>query len=172
MKQDRHYFIALPVPSEQLASYAHRLPLAEHFHNVYTTEEYHLTLRFFGPLDTSSQQVWKERLQEIARVTEPFTLTFDRLITFGRPDRPRVVGFGTEAEILHRLVDEVNPASTKPFVPHVTIAKKWRTEAQEWTAPSLEAIEWSVRELILYEVRPFVSPRYEPVYRIRLGKEE
>lgn len=172
MKQDRHYFIALPVPSEQLASYAQRLPLDEHFCNVYTMEEYHLTLRFFGPLDAPSRQVWKERLQEIARTTEPFTLTFDRFITFGRANRPRVVGFGTESEILHRLVDEVNPDSTRPFVPHVTIAKKWRTEAQEWTPPSLEAVEWSVRELILYEVQPFVSPRYEPVYRIRLGKEE
>ncbi|MCY1690296.1 hypothetical protein OVA29_05495 [Exiguobacterium sp. SL14] len=50
MRQERHFFVALPIPSEELAKLAGRLSLSDYFRNVYTQEEYHLTLRFFGPL--------------------------------------------------------------------------------------------------------------------------
>lgn len=172
MRQERHFFVALPIPSEDLANIANRLSLSDYFRNVYTLEEYHLTLRFFGPLEEEEQQTWKQQLQKIARTIEPFVLRLDRLITFGQNERPRVVGFGTEAEELFRLVRLIDPSATKPFVPHVTIAKKWRAEAKEWTTNPIQPVEWTVRELILFEVRPGVSPRYEPVYRIHLGKEE
>lgn len=172
MRQERHFFIALPIPSKDLANLAERLSLPEYFRNVYTLEEYHLTLRFFGPLEEKEQQSWKQQLQQIARTKEPFVLRFDRLITFGRDERPRVVGFGTESEELFQLVEQIDPNSTRPFVPHVTIAKKWRAEAAEWKTSPIRSIEWTVRELVLFEVRPEVSPRYEPVYRIHLGEEE
>lgn len=172
MRQERHFFVALPIPSDDLANIAKRLSLPDYFRNVYTIEEYHLTLRFFGPLDEEEQQSWKRKLREIARTIEPFVLRLDRLITFGRDERPRVVGFGTEAEELFQLADLIDPNATQPFVPHVTIAKKWRAEAEEWTTSPIQPVEWTVRELVLFEVRPDVSPRYEPVYRIHLGKKE
>ncbi|HAE0521373.1 TPA_asm: RNA 2',3'-cyclic phosphodiesterase, partial [Salmonella enterica subsp. enterica serovar Enteritidis str. P125109] len=74
MRQERHFFVALPIPSEDLANIANRLSLSDYFRNVYTLEEYHLTLRFFGPLGEKEQQSWKQQLQEIARTIEPFVL--------------------------------------------------------------------------------------------------
>ncbi|KOP30011.1 RNA 2',3'-cyclic phosphodiesterase [Exiguobacterium acetylicum] len=172
MRQERHFFVALPIPSGELAKLAGQLSLADYFRNVYTQEEYHLTLRFFGALEEKERHSWEQQLQKIARTVEPFVLRFDRLVAFGRDERPRVVGFGTEAKELFQLVDQIDPHVTKPFVPHVTIAKKWRAEADAWTTSPIQLVEWTVRELVLFEVRPDVSPRYEPVYRIRLGKEE
>ncbi len=172
MRQERHFFVALPIPSEDLANTAKHLSLPDYFRNVYTLEEYHLTLRFFGPLEIEEQQSWKQQLQEIAHTIEPFVLRLDRLIAFGRDERPRVVGFGTEADELFQLVSQVDPNATKPFVPHVTIAKKWRAEAEEWTTSPIQPVEWTVRELVLFEIRPEASPRYEPIYRVQLGKEE
>ena len=172
MRQERHFFIALPIPSEELAKLAEQLSLADYFRNVYTQEEYHLTLRFFGVLEEEERQSWEQQLQKIARTVEPFVLRFDRLITFGRDERPRVVGFGTEAKELLQLVDQIDPHATKPFVPHVTIAKKWCAEADAWTTSPIQLVEWTVCEIVLFEVRPGISPRYEPVYRIHLGKEE
>jgi len=172
MRQERHFFVALPIPSEELAKLAERLSLFDYFRNVYTQEEYHLTLRFFGPLQQEERQSWEQQLQKIARTVEPFVLRFDRLIAFGRAERPRVVGFGTESEDLITLINQIDPHATKPFVPHVTIAKKWRAEADDWVMSPIQLVEWTVRELVLFEVRPGISPRYEPVYRIHLGKEE
>jgi 2'-5' RNA ligase len=106
----------------------------------------HLTLAFLGDLDDERLAAAHEATQAAARQGAPFTLTLDRLGTFGPAHAPRVIwaGVGGEVAALRRvqsaLADELDrrgfpPQEHPTYSPHITIAKiKSRLPAPELTA--------------------------------------
>lgn len=100
-------------------------------------EDLHLTLRFLGDVD---QRTADEFLDRIAPFTvEPFDVTLSGLGVFGS-QRPDVVWVGAEPkDVLARLNQWHERAAravglepdTRPFVPHVTLARLRGTKPRE-----------------------------------------
>jgi len=96
----------------------------------------HLTLRFLGNAPAHQLETIERTIRDSARDVSPFTLTLAHLGTFpGKGRTPRVVWVGLAADdgydalqrVFRRLEDRLVPAGfpaeTRPFAPHVTLAR-------------------------------------------------
>lgn len=176
-----HYFIAIPIESGQVEMIQQSILPYYSYRRVYRSGEFHLTLQFLGGVDSDSLEQAKEITRRVASETLPFTLRFQSIDHFGRSDQPRVLTITPDpSEDLRRFADqlrrELNEAipklDRKPFVPHVTLAKKWgKGERTLYVAPEFEFDE-SVNEVILYEIHPSKTPAYEAVEVFPLKRAE
>lgn len=126
----------------------------------------HLTLHFLGMVDAARLDALQAMGDGIS--SSPFELMLDQI---GHWPRPRVLWCGPtsppgELLDLHRLLGEGLaalglPIETRPFRPHVTLARKVRSNP---AAGSLVPISWSVREWVLVESRPGAVPLYQPLF--------
>lgn len=169
----RHYFIALPMHEDRIAETAQAISLTEHYKNVYGAEDYHLTLRFLGEVGEEDLAHWKERIKTAAEKFDPFTVELSETVLFGAKDRPRVFAFGPKGrEALDRIVSPFQEEGSKVFVPHVTLAKRWRQGADPLKELPVFSIPVEIKEIILYEIRPGETPRYVKRLRCPLGRME
>ncbi|WP_214846912.1 RNA 2',3'-cyclic phosphodiesterase [Exiguobacterium sp. s193] len=170
---ERHYFIAIPVRSSELERLAEGAKLERCYKNVYDRTEYHLTLRFLGALTEEEVITWQRALKALARVTQPFTIKMDRVLTFGVAERPRVFTVGVEdSAVLSRLVDQIEPDRHQSFVPHITLAKRWDA-TYKGPVPDLSLnLPLDVNEFILYEIDPYARPRYRVHTLVTCEKEQ
>lgn len=167
-----HYFIALPIQEGKFAQIQHEILPFYSYHRVYRPEEFHLTLQFLGSLDDDQVEAVKEITADATKGVAPFTLNFQHIDHFGRPDRPRVLTIiPTPSEALaslagslrRKLAEEIPALDRKPFVPHVTLAKKWDTGTRiPYIAPSFD-VEERIEEIVLYRINPSQTPAYEAV---------
>ncbi|RJP00811.1 RNA 2',3'-cyclic phosphodiesterase [Exiguobacterium sp. RIT452] len=170
---EQHYFIALSTADETLTQYASALKLHDYYKTVYEPDEYHLTLRFLGALTESELLNWRQRLAEIAQTISPFTLEVDHLERFGLAERPRVFAVGPRREeTLVQLAAQLDPEPSKPFVPHITLAKKWNQEVSLLPPEQTPSFSISVKEIVLYKICPADRPRYQADTRFRIGKKQ
>ena len=131
----------------------------------------HLTLHFLGTVEP-------ERLDALRVLGEAvsigrFRLVLDRV---GHWPRPQVLWCAPasppdELMALHRrlgegLVGIGLPVERRPFRPHVTLARKVRSDPD---IGPIQPVDWSVREYALVESRPGEVPHYRPVYRWALS---
>ncbi len=173
IKLDRHYFIAIPVPLLELKQLSEAVNLGHYYQQVYGQEDFHLTLHFLGGLTERELNEWQCRLKEIAATVQPFTLIINHLVTFGNEDRPRVFAAGVEETTsLLRLANQLAPERHKPFVPHITLAKRWNVDCEEPLPDMTLQAKINVTELILYEIHPADRPRYRINTLARCGKEQ
>lgn len=95
-------------------------------------ENYHITLRFLGDIDPNLTLDIDRRLRPIADAEVPFQCPLDRIGTFPRPERARVLWVGGSApEPLQSLARQVNSALVHLDFPrtridplaHVTLAR-------------------------------------------------
>jgi len=123
----------------------------------------HATLVFLGNVDEATEVVLKQRVTDI--FIEPFTLTFDQLSYWSRP---RILcltcrQFGQEVVALAEALDQVAAdcgirTDTRPYTPHITLARKARAIEQDftpiiWQAESFCLMEsCSVPEGVYYKV--------------------
>lgn len=169
----KHFFIAIPVADETLARFASSLKLERYYKTVYEPNEYHLTLRFLGSLTDDELRNWRRRLTEIAQMTSSFTLKLDHLERFGLAERPRVFAAGPAyEEKLFQLARQIDPDPAKPFVPHITLAKKWNQEVSLHPPEQIPAASLHVKEIVLYQIYPDDQPRYQADTRFQFGKNE
>ncbi|RHB51699.1 RNA 2',3'-cyclic phosphodiesterase [Exiguobacterium sp. AM39-5BH] len=176
-----HYFLALPIEDERFARVQRDIISFYSYRRTYRPEEFHLTLQFLGTLDDDEVEAVKELTREVATSTAPFSLTFQQIDHFGKPDRPRVltvvpdpsVDLTALTETLRRkLFDEITSLDRKPFVPHVTLAKKWDSGVRiPYIAPMFK-IEEPVDAIILYRINPNHIPAYEAVEVFPLKRSE
>ena len=170
---ERHYFIAIPVSSRELERLAEGAKLDRCYKNVYDHTEYHLTLRFLGALTEEEILAWQRELNALGRTTRPFTVKIDHVVTFGASERPRVFAVGVEESAeLSRLVNRIEPDRHQPFVPHITLAKRWDA-AYEGPVPDITLnLLLDVNELILYEIDTDARPRYRVHSLVTCEKEQ
>lgn len=176
-----HYFLALPIEDETFEHVQRDILPFYSYRRTYRPEEFHLTLQFLGALDDDEVEAVKELTREVTTSTAPFTLTFQQIDHFGRPDRPRVLTIVPEPSVdlttltgtLRRKLSEEIPAlDRKPFVPHVTLAKKWDTGTRiPYIAPTF-TIEEPVETVVLYRINPSHTPAYEAVEVFPLQRSE
>ncbi len=109
------------------------------------SEKWHVTLRFLGDFPLGGLPKLKTKLQENLRGIPPLSLQFGGLSGFPRPEAARVLYVGIEkgggrlrdlAGILEKVCSSLGiPPETKPFSPHLTLARTKRGKVQ---VPSLD----------------------------------
>lgn len=182
MEQHAHFFYALELPIEvkgKLEKTITELQQALPYKTWVHPQDLHITLAFLG--NAAAQQIDASNKlidAELTRQSE-FELAIDHLGIFGRKDSPRIFWAGLEkSESLAMLRDDVFSAclsagfklETRPFSPHITLARKWTGESpftykliEEINPFKDEKINFQAERVVLYRTHLGKSPKYEPL---------
>lgn len=182
-----HFFLAIPI-AENLRSLLYQTtdPFLESVCYKRRTDprDYHITLFFFGGIDMERQE---ELNRAVARVTESisaFRVVLTGIDGFGEKLHPRVL-FASLApnrrlevlrEKLGQALAEIGfNTESKPFHPHITLAKRWAEGELHHDLPvtdcPVSGKSWVVNSISLFVVRPGLSPQYQPVFNFQFQKE-
>ncbi|MFS0644255.1 RNA 2',3'-cyclic phosphodiesterase [Siminovitchia sp. 179-K 8D1 HS] len=185
-----HYFFALALPDE-MKSYLHsiseRIKGRFPFKNWVHPEDYHITLTFLGKAEKDRLAQSAEFVADSVRGTERISLRPDQAGTFGQTKSPRILWIGTTGtDQLAALRKNVYSAchqagfelETRPFKPHITIARKWAGEDSFspqklrdliYTGlPGLPGAAYEATEVVLYRTRLDHIPKYEMMESFKL----
>ncbi|MCB9148400.1 MAG: RNA 2',3'-cyclic phosphodiesterase [Caldilineaceae bacterium] len=93
----------------------------------------HLTLRFLGDTTSVQARLLADALADIAQHQPPFELMLGHIDAFPNVRQPRVLWLGVAGDVapLHTLHSAIEqrvthagfPAETRPFSPHITLAR-------------------------------------------------
>jgi len=180
MKSVKHYFIGLQLP-QNLKDYLYKevtLANSELPFKIWThREDFHITLSFLGEV---------KNLNEIIELLETFTsnlhsteLILNKVGTFGMEKRPRVFWVGVEkneyllqiqeelANLLH--TNKIKEKETRPFTPHITIAKKWQGEGKINNLNyNINSFKFRIDKICLFEIQLNELPKYKVVASFNL----
>lgn len=126
---------------------------------------WHVTLRFVGPIDRVSYERWIGAIDQ-ADKPEPFEMTLGGIGAFPRPARATVLWVGCESDRLAELAESVDGAADmaglgreeRPFRPHLTIA---RVRPPEDVTALTSADGWRARFVVReFHVMAAVGSRY------------
>lgn len=180
-----HYFLAIKLPKkvkeflkEWIAANKPEFPFARWVHH----EDFHITLAFLGFAEESMKQEVIDTMQQVLSDEGLFTLTLDKIGTFGPHKKPRIFWADVEqSEDLNRVQKKVHrqcidigfQLDKKPFRPHITLARKWRGE-EDFEVGKLTKFEdrltFTVNEVVLYETHLDKTPKYHEYARFLLGE--
>ncbi|UFT98154.1 RNA 2',3'-cyclic phosphodiesterase [Radiobacillus kanasensis] len=187
MTKDAHYFIGIPVREDiqqWLAEWQNMLQ--EKGQLAYKSwthpSDLHITLTFLGAVSENKITAIIEELEKLEDLFA-FHLNIGTMGTFGKGSQPRVLWAGVEVnEVLTELQDKVASScsmfgfskESRPYHPHVTLAKKWDNSFNKELVLPEEAEfstkrEMMVDHLAVYKIHPSKSPKYEIVTAIRLN---
>jgi len=173
---DKHYFIGIQMP-EQIHTIAtskqEELHLRQFYKAIPHPADLHITLLFIGSFPHEKLQSMQEILKRISEKHNSFTLQIDGVSSFGSNRTPRVIYLSVEdCEPLYHLNQDIvekagiflNNPKKERFVPHVTIAKKWKgAEGLDFQKQSFSPIQVKVNSFSLFEINPSRTPKYHPV---------
>ncbi|MFE7063986.1 RNA 2',3'-cyclic phosphodiesterase [Sutcliffiella sp. NPDC057660] len=186
MTLQNHFFIAVPLPDEwknQMSVYLKELKGEFAFTRWVHPEDLHITLAFLGPVSEEKIAALKVSMEDIAQGTKGFSLTLDRLGTFGNPQSPRIFWHGIEGSAdLNALRDLVYEACRKmgfeldrrSFHPHITLARKWQGPAFQHESSLSDLARrdtFIVKEIVLYQSHLHMLPKYEKIGIFPLKQE-
>ncbi|WP_203333263.1 RNA 2',3'-cyclic phosphodiesterase [Planococcus beigongshangi] len=175
-----HYFIGIKIPlpaAGKMTSQRDTWNLESHRRHP-LAEDLHITLLFLGGDPHGEIHAVAEALAEISH--PPFELEISGVAHFGIPERPRVVYAALEEnEQLNGLQGKISETlrafqlspDNKPFVPHITLANKWRGQDVWEQLPEIETDHFKACEFALFRIDPAGTPRYIPVrtYKLKDG---
>jgi RNA 2',3'-cyclic 3'-phosphodiesterase len=185
MIMNRHFFIAVPLPSDIKAALnekCEKMKTDFHFKRWVHQEDYHITLAFLGHADEEQlQDVMDETGKNLLNVL-PFELQIQGFNTFGRKEYPRILWvdllesqqLNVVQEIVYRdCIKAGFELDKKPFVPHITAARKWDEKCGKIPFEALmdenfQLPKFLVEEVVLYESRIEETPKYYKKAVIRL----
>jgi len=174
-------FIGVPITEDARRSIVSALPKNLPGKPV-PPENWHFTLRFLGSTPAAARDQVVQLLRS-ATCGAPFSIRFNSLGAFPRPNRARILWLGIDegAERMIQLaaIAEATArvagfaAESKPFTPHLTLSRidpPGSVSALVAAKPRFGA-RMTVDCLILYRSRLGGGPaRYEEVERIQLGR--
>lgn len=182
MEQHAHFFYALELPGEvkeKLEKTITELQQALPYKTWVHPQDLHITLAFLG--NAAAQQIDASNKlidAELTRQSE-FELAINHLGIFGRKDSPRIFWAGLEeSNSMKEVRDDVFSAclsagfklETRPFSPHITLARKWTGESpftykliEEINPFKDEKINFHAERVVLYKTHLGKSPKYEPI---------
>ncbi|MCJ1908524.1 RNA 2',3'-cyclic phosphodiesterase [Planococcus ruber] len=177
---EAHYFIGIKIPAFAAAALEQaRSSWGMDRHKRYTApEDMHLTLLFIGNVPHEEIAQAAEALKEIDAAA--FELTMNGISFFGNPGTPRIVYAAVEeSEALRKLQANVkekilkfqmNP-DLKPFVPHITLAAKWKGGPPIEPDWQLEPLTFPVDSFAIFRIAPGHKPKYieEYTYHLKEG---
>jgi 2'-5' RNA ligase len=186
-------FFAIPLPAEARAAIGDLMARVQAAVGDGTArirwvrvEGLHLTLRFLGPTPADRLPALEDAADSLARAAAPFDVGVSGGGAFPSPARPRTlwVGVTTGADRLANLADGLTRAvveggqalDTRPFAPHLTIARtdglrqaSAAARALEEAAASLD-VRFTADRLVLFRSLLGGGPaRYEPLHESVLG---
>ncbi|MFC7364614.1 MULTISPECIES: RNA 2',3'-cyclic phosphodiesterase [Bhargavaea] len=181
----QHYFLGVRIPSDVqpiAEKYLSQYRLADRYKVVSHPEDLHITLFYLGACDDRMLAKLSARLRTIAEEHTAFTIQIDGFNFFGPPSGPRVTYLSvTKNRVLERLQKDVTAAVTEVtglpskdrFVPHITIAKKRKTDERLSLSSDLfDPYPISVDCFQLFKVQPQRTPKYETVESFVLRESE
>jgi len=174
-----HYFLGIPLPND-IKAHLHELSKrfkADLDYGYWTDEaDYHITLLFLGDAKPSQLEALKRSLHAKTGQMAGGDIKLKGFGTFGKKEQPRVLWMGIDydrhlTELYEAAKESVASSGftvdARPYRPHITIAKKWRSPSRiadiESLFPSFEPLSWKAKEYILFQVDPGKTPRYIPV---------
>ncbi|XOK62806.1 RNA 2',3'-cyclic phosphodiesterase [Paenibacillus elgii] len=188
MEPSDRLFVAVPAPPSVISSaesWVLRLKDRFTFAKWVHPQDFHLTLQFLGDVARDRTERIAQAIAQAAKDTAPFSLHFQGLGVFGKPNAPSVLWAGVQGEVeklgqlQRRIVEAMEPlgfaAENRPYKPHLTLARKFTGPAgshaamldvalpDEWQTP------WRVEETVLYRSRLGSRPMYERVASFPLG---
>ncbi|MFZ3589383.1 RNA 2',3'-cyclic phosphodiesterase [Bacillus sp. DJP31] len=186
---ETHYFLAVPIPQEIKLLYFEWIELVKEklpFKTWVHPDDYHLTLAFLGDASFPKIQDVKNEMKRIVKEHDSFRLQVSGLGTFGSSESPRIFWSGVERQpLLEKLQRDVFQAcqnvgfdlETRPFHPHMTLARRWIAESPfpfnelpELIHPKQELLSFKVNHVVLYQTHLDRSPKYLPLSIFSLEK--
>lgn len=189
MSQEKsHYFYALALPDEtkaELQEACKDLQITFPFKRWVHPQDLHITLAFLGDAPEEKLSA-SSRMLETRVHAEKFSLQVKSLNVFGKMDSPRIFWAGVSHEpALHEARDLVYSVceaagfklETRPFKPHITLARKWAGEypfSQELLDNknpfSKDPLLFNGDKIVLYKTHLGKEPKYEPIWVLPLRK--
>lgn len=173
---DKHYFIGIPMPEEirEIAiAQQEEYGLRQFYKAIPHPADLHITLLFIGGFPQEKLASMREILKRISGNHQSFPVQIDGVSSFGSTRSPRVIYLSVEeSDPLSRLnrdiVEKAGILIDSPkkdrFVPHVTIAKKWKgVDGFDFQKKSITPIQIDITSFSLFEINPSRSPKYVPV---------
>ena len=178
----QHYFIGIQVPGKeasQLNQMKNSMELDQTHKISVSPEDMHITLLFLGGMEKSLLAKLIKQLEQLAPQNKSFKVTSNSVQVFGKPTQPRVVYANIEDNyLLNELQKELSDCvgslgisrDGKSYIPHITLAKKWRNTEEMRPILTLETpITFDVTHFYIYEIHPTKSPKYKPIAYFQLG---
>ncbi len=110
-------------------------------------EQFHFTLKFLGDVEDSQLPSVLEGVEEVAARSAPWDLSIANIGVFPRQRNPQVlwVGAAEGVPVLQQTAQYLNeelakrdfPAETKPYTPHITLARMKTRDGEESVAKNL-----------------------------------
>lgn len=185
MIMNRHFFIAVPLPSDIKAALNVRCEEMKtdfYFKRWVHQEDYHITLAFLGHADKEQLQAVMDETRKNLMDVSPFELNIQGFNIFGRKEYPRILWvdllesqqLNFVREIVYRDCMKAGfELDKKPFKPHITVARKWDEGNGKFPFEALieenfQLPKFLVEEVILYESKLEETPKYYKKAVIRL----
>ncbi|MEH7124140.1 RNA 2',3'-cyclic phosphodiesterase [Bacillus sp. JJ1532] len=190
MGSQAHFFYAVSLPSttklkikEECSILKRNLPFQRWVHH----EDLHITLAFLGSAEKEMLQASQVLIEKGLEDQKALTLQINKLGVFGREDSPRIFWADTyKEERLNTIRDIVFSAcagagfelETRPFKPHITLARKWTGDSPFHTSLLNEhnpyndsPLSFTANEVVLYQTHLDKSPKYERIASFPLADE-
>ena len=180
----QHYFIGVKLPldlARNLVDLQKEWHLELSHKTLPVAEDLHITLVYLGAVEAEVLSELQIKLNELKEMIPTIDLSLSGVSTFGNPTTPRVIYASIEEQpLLHKLQQDVLEkclslllrVDQKPFVPHITLAKKWSGKLNVFSKEMvLEKSSFTVKDFSIYSINPGKVPSYEPIHTIYLKDE-
>lgn len=182
MEHRTHFFFAVRIPEqtklrmqEHIEKIKERIPFSRWVHS----QDLHITLAFLGSAPPDKLKQAENQVQEALKDVQTITLKINKLGFFGNVDSPRVFWADTEeSKNLQSIRNKVFSAceeagfqlETRPFRPHITLARKWKGEQPFqpellglWEEFQPVPLSFEAGEVVIYQTHLDKTPKYEAI---------
>jgi len=177
----QHYFIGFKIPEKeasQLDEIRRTWNLQETHKVIPHGSDLHVTILYLGAVEDEVLQKLSDRLESLQGIDASFDLSLTGVSSFGSPKNPRVIFVSLEEEPkLKRLQKNIKmigeslhfQLDQKPFVPHITLAKKWIGKQEiNMAEMQIEKRNVTIDQFAIFSIHPQKIPSYEAVKTINL----
>ncbi len=179
MENRTHYFLAVRIPDETkliMKDHMDELKKRISFSRWVHYQDLHITLAFLGGASQEKLAGAVNNVQEAVKGEKALHLKITNLGIFGNEDAPRVFWADTEKsqelqDIRKKVFSACEAAGfqleTRPFRPHITLARKWSGEESFkqgllnlWEELQPVPIPFQASDVVLYQTHLNQSPKY------------
>lgn len=176
----QHYFIGVKLPEDlacRLVDVRKEWQLEQTHKRLPTAVDLHITLLYLGAVEAGVLSELKSQLNELSGVIPEMDITLTGVSIFGNPLTPRVIYTSIEQPNLHNLQSSILEkclkillqVDQKPFVPHITLAKKWSGKQAVFSKEMhIEKTSFTMKDFSIYSINPGEVPSYKAIHTIYL----
>ncbi|HLG26802.1 MAG TPA: RNA 2',3'-cyclic phosphodiesterase [Paenisporosarcina sp.] len=177
----QHYFIGVKLPEDlacRLVDVRREWQLERSHKRLPAAVDLHITLLYLGAVEAEVLTELKSELNELTGVIPVMDVTLTGVSTFGNPSTPSVIYTSIEEQpnlhklqrsILEKCLNLLLQLDQKPFVPHITLAKKWSGKQDVFSKEMhIEKTSFTMKDFSIYTINPGEVPSYQAIHTIYL----